>query len=801
MLKNYLLIALRHLSRHRLFATINIFCLSIGIAICLLIANYVIQEKQVNAGLRNVNHQYVLKSKWKVKDMGLPFTVTAPLPKALANSYPALVRNFYRFNPVTTTVTTGTEHFKENIAICDTTLISMYGFRLLHGDPEHAFLNTKSAVITEELARRLFGTTNVLGKTITINNTTQSQQDYTVSAVLATMPRNTVNQLVDRSGYNMFVPFEGNRFFQSESYIDDWANAYIIGMIELTAGTDPKALNGPTKDLLTRHMPDNLKGLVEVELAAMRTYYQKDNDGAVEQMITMLSMIAGFILLMAVINFINISIGTSGYRLKEMGLRKVFGGRQRQLIIQYLVESVVLTIIAALIAFMVHELTRPLFSQILGTTLQPIWQLGLAYSAYIAGSILLLGLIAGFYPAFILASSAITKAVKGTMNTARGGLILRKSLLAVQFTLAIFIFISALNVARQVEYFFNKNVGYDREQLLVITAFPKQWDSSGVLKMESIRDHLAQLPVVKSATISFEIPDRLPPLTTDLLPENNKDNRPVVVPSVSADQHYAATFGIHMEEGSFLSGKEPTQNETEIVLNESAVRALGLSTRTGAIVSMPGGYSFRVTGIVKDFNFSSFHQKIGPLAFIPTKLTRTYRYLTLKLNSHNTAAALATIKNNWQKFSPGSPFEYNFMDEKFASLYESELKLKKAANIATGLNMVIVFMGIFGIVAFTLARRTREIALRKVLGAGVHNILLLFVRDYAVLIILANIIAWPLAYLATDSWLQNYAYRMEPSLTPYLVVGIIITISVFAFVSLQCLHTALTSPVKNLRSE
>jgi ABC-type lipoprotein release transport system permease subunit len=273
------------------------------------------------------------------------------------------------------------------------------------------------------------------------------------------------------------------------------------------------------------------------------------------------------------------------------------------------------------------------------------------------------------------------------------------------------------------------------------------------------------------------------------------------VPTISADDKFAATFGLMLAEGAFHRNLPGTATESEIVLNESAVKALGLNAPVGATVTMPNGFNFKVAGVVKDFNLSSFKDAIGPLAFIPTKLTRSYRYLTLKLNGADLSKEVEEVKRKWQELSPSSPFEYSFMDDNYKALYSSELKLRNAAQLATLLNLVIVFMGIFGIVAFTLARRSREIAIRKVLGADVPNIVRLFLNDYSRLLLLSNIIAWPLAYLCTYKWLLNYSYRVEQNFLPYITVGAVITFTTFLFVTAQCLSTALSNPVKNLRSE
>jgi ABC-type antimicrobial peptide transport system permease subunit len=389
------------------------------------------------------------------------------------------------------------------------------------------------------------------------------------------------------------------------------------------------------------------------------------------------------------------------------------------------------------------------------------------------------------------------------MDAAKGGLFLRKVLLIVQFSLAIIVFISALTVSRQVAYVFNKDLGYNKEQLLVITAFPKQWDTAGVMRMENIKKGLLQLPVVKNASIAFEIPERKPPSTVSLQPLGQQSN-PLIVSEIDADEDYASTFGLQLKAGSFFNHGNGGYIPWQIVLNETAVNLLGLTAESAIgkrIKNTQSSQIYTIAGVIKDYNYASLQQAIEPLAFVHVNDAKGYRYLTLKLNTPDIAKAIDDIRQKWKSLSPNAPFEYTFMDEKFQSLYQSELQLKKAANVATGLNLIIVFLGIFGAVTFTLTKRTKEIAMRKVLGADVKSIILLFMKDYALLIVIANIIAWPLAFAVTNKWLQNYAYRMQQDIIPYLFVCAFTFILAFGLIAAQCFKAAAANPVKSLRTE
>ncbi|MGN6341556.1 MAG: ABC transporter permease [Ginsengibacter sp.] len=801
MFKNYFKIAIRHLTAHKLFSLINILCLAIGITFSIIIGTYILNQEAVNSHLKNLENQYILKSKWKTKDMGLDITTLGPLAKTLKAEYPNLVANYYRYNPVTNVVSAGDKHFKENIAIGDTTFVSMYGLSVLYGNPKQAFQNNNSAVITESMAQKLFGKKDAIGQRISVLTTVNNEhQDYTISAVLKDIFYNSVFNLVGDE-YNVFVPSVGNRYYLGGDGADNWNQVFEVGMVELQKGIFPQNLEKPLKQILAKYTPEAIQQNLQVQLAPVKSYYS--GSSSVQKMITTLSLVAIFILLMAIINFININIGISSYRLKEIGLRKVFGGARRQLIRQFITEALLLTFISAIVSIALYELLRPTFENILNSTFVHFWEFTFYQFLLLTLLVLMVGLVSGIYPAFVLSASNVLHAVKGKMDSAKNGLMLRKILLVVQFTIAIVVFISALNVSKQVSYVFNKDLGYNKDQLMVINALPKQWDSAGVKRMENIKSALQQLSVVKDASLSFEVPDRKPPNAIDLLPVGSGNNQPVFISGTIADKDYAATFGLHLKSGTFFN-QQGTGIPGQVVLNESAAKALGLTDETAIgkqIKWVSANVMLTVSGVVKDYNYSSLQQKIEPVAFTNIEDALAYRFLTVKLNSSNITAAINQVKEKWKSLLPASPFEYTFMDDNFQSLYKSELQLKSAADIATILNLLIVFMGIFGVVAFTLAKRSKEIAVRKVLGAGIKNIILLFIKEYAWLILIANIIAWPLAYTLVNHWLQSYAYRVEQSITPYLFAGGSVFMAAFIFVGLQCLKTASLNPVKNLRSE
>jgi ABC-type antimicrobial peptide transport system permease subunit len=455
-----------------------------------------------------------------------------------------------------------------------------------------------------------------------------------------------------------------------------------------------------------------------------------------------------------------------------------------------------------LLSLIFYSVCRPLFNEILNTTLAALGNFHFMEWIAIAAVVFVVGVLAGIYPAFILSGSEMVSSVKGKLEGTERGMWLRKTLLTAQFTIAIGVFIFSMILSRQVNYFFNNDLGYDKDRLMVITAFPKQWDSVGVAKMESIRNGLLSESVIQDASVSFDIPERTAPNRLAVNPEGRKDNDPLNIESILVDEKYASTYGIHLTEGKFFSNQTGAFVADEAVINESALKSFGWKTAVGKKIRFTDGNpDVVVTGVVKDFHLTSMQETIEPLVFFQVKAGLIFRFITVKLGPGNLVNSIERVKARWKELSPTAPFEFTFMDEKLQSMYQSELQLKKASGIATGLMILIILFGIFGVLALALTKRTKEIAVRKVLGAEIHHIITLFIKQYAALLLISNMIAWPLTFYFCNKWLQQYAYRVNQPMSLYLIAGIFITIIAFALITLQCLKVALSNPVKSLKTE
>jgi putative ABC transport system permease protein len=808
MLRNYFKVAIRHLMRHKLFSILNILCLAIGITFSLVIGMYVLHERSVNTDLSDYRDLYVIKSKWKQELMGIETATLAPLAKTVREQYPQLVNNYYRFFRRDMTISTsGEDHaITEPVTLCDTTLVTMFGFKLLYGVADAAFQNMQSAVVTESFAFKYFGKKDVVGRPLHIFSTggrLDSKTTFVISAVMKDPEENSINDFYDsKQPCQIFVPYESNPM--GVAGFRDWSLYDVSSIVKLQPGVKPEALNRPLADLLNLHLTNVFRNNVTVNLTSLRDFYQVENNGKVEKLTRTLSYISIFILVIAVINFVNIMIGTSGYRLKEIGLRKVFGGRRKQLVIQYICESFALTFIATFFSLLFYEGLRPVAFQLLKTNLPQVWQFGSGEISFLFMLILITGFVSGIYPALVLSGSNMNNAVKGKSDRVKEGTLLKRGLLIVQFAITMIVFIVSLNISRQVSFFLSKDLGYDKSGLLLISTMPGISDStdSYLSKVMAFRDDLRGIANVGSSAISFEIPNGEYADNLNLIPEGSTANDVVSLPYLVTDENYAKTYGLRLKEGRFLDHKALTDTLNEVVVNEAAVKAFGWQSGVGKKVKLAfAGIWVTVVGVVEDFNFFSLRKKVSPLAFANVSNFKRCKYVSVRFRTNNISGMMTGIKDKWNVFFPGKTLEYSFMDDKLKALYTSELQLRTTVNIATAMNMVIVFLSIFGVLVSALHKRAKEMAVRKVLGADTSSIVGIFVREYVYLILLALVIAGPLAYYLTDRWLQDYAYHITQNAIPYIVVAMVILAATTALIAGKCYKVASRNMMNSLRAE
>ncbi|WP_276485902.1 ABC transporter permease [Paraflavitalea pollutisoli] len=798
MWRNFVLLAWRNLIKHKTFSLINILGLSAGIAFVFLIGTYVWGELRVNKSIADNERVYLVRSKWKKPEMGMDLTTLGALGRSLKNDYPGLVESYYRHDGISSIVSRGNKYFREGLQPGDSTFLSITGFPLVQGDARTALHGPNALVLTESKAQKYFGRTDVLGETLTLQSFAGGKQDFVITGVLRDLPYNTINNFTNTKN-EIFLSEQSLRFFGRYEGFQAWQNAYIINYVKLRKGVQPADLQKPIRQLLTSNTTPDIQANLEVYLTPVSDYYLEMNNGLARRMVYTLSMVALFILVMAVINFINITIGNSTTRLKEIGLRKVMGGSRQQLIGQFLTESVVLALLSVVLALSIYQLAYPFCGKMLGRALPSLTAMPMAAMAIPFATALLIGLLAGSYPALILSQQPSVDSLKGKLKTVKEKVIFRRALIALQFTTAIVVFVGAMVVGRQVDYAFNSSLGYDKAQIITATV-PRDWTTTGVHHMETVRNELSRLPEVVSASVSYEIPDGMSGNGGNLYPASGDSIQAVICTGLATDDQYAATYGLTMAAGQYLD-----RDTTKLVINETAARLLGwkdVQTAVGQPVKLVGvRQTLTIGGVVKDFHFESKHVAITPMVISHIRNTATYRYLSFKVKAGNMAKTLSAIEQKWATVLPGAPFDYKFMDDTLGFLYRSEIQLKQAAETATLLAIVIVLLGVLGVVTLSITRRMKEVGIRKVLGASGAQIISLFLQEFAWTIVLANLIAWPLAWWALNNWLGNFVYRIQLNLAPFALVAVVIALLIAAIVSLQTIVRALKNPIRNLRSE
>lgn len=800
MLQNHLKLAYRNLRKNGFYSALNVLGLWAGILFTLLIGVHVWGELQVNQNLRHIDRQYLLTSIWKNPNIGLDITCPGPLGQRLKENYPHLVANYYRWDGIMSGVAKGDKVFRENIHICDSTLIPMFGFELLYGNPNSALTEPFSVVITEQKALKYFGRKDVVGQTLSLQNFAGSSRDFLVTGVLRELPENAVTQLVGTEPNCFFISFRTASYFYQRD-VKDWNAIIYPTYLELQPGVTAADLVKPLQQLIQREGADFEKENLTIRPVALKDYHLQKNKALVKRMLFALVSVGIFILFMAIFNFINLAIGRSGSRIREIGVRKAMGGLKKELAFQFLTESLVLVAIATTLAFLSYPLVRVSFEQVVGKRLSPLSELPPIFVLSPLLMVLVVGILAGLYPALVLASLRTVESLKGKLQTTKS-LNLRKYLVGFQFGIANLVIVAAIVVAAQVKHFFGENIGYKKE--FVVTAqTPRDWSPEGMRKMFTVRDEMAKLPGVRSVSLSFEIPNGNNQGQLSAYRSGADSTSAIVCQQLTTDENYLNTYGIPLLAGKYF--EQDAVNYDKVVLNENSALALGFpdaASAIGQIVRIPGDPEpYIVKGVLKDFHFGSMAAPIQPMLLFSIKSRVLYRYLSFKIAPENVTENLAALQKKWAELMPGSVFEYSFMDEVLAKIYANELQMRRSAYVASAMALFIALLGVLGLVSLNLQRREKEVGVRKVLGASVAGIIGLFLREFLLVLFFAGIVAAPIAWYLLRGWLENYAYHIElsPWVFAFSLVGIALITALL--VGLQSVKTALANPIKALRSE
>lgn len=801
MIKNYFLVAWRNIAKHRFFAMVNIWGLSIGITFVLLIGAYTWGELQVNRFVKNNDRIFLLKSKWANPETGVEFATLGPLTKELQDNYPTLIEKAYSHDGITTVVSVGDKHYREGIHPGDSTFFDVFNLPVAYGDPRTAMDKPNAVVLTEKKAKLYFGKADAVGKLLKIQSFDGRNEDFEVTAVIKDLPFNTVTNYT-KPGNELFMGPAGIRYFGREFGFNSWLSPNIVGYVLLKPGIKPEQLKVPLATLIKTNASSEIQKTLEVYPVALKDIYLGMYKGLAGRMIAIFSFVAMFILLMAIINFVNISIGNSLTRLKEIGVRKAMGGKKRQLVFQFITESVLVVAFSFVVSLGMFFLLKPLFSQMIGKDIPGLSSFPAWFAFLPVFIILFTGALAGLYPAFVLSAQPSVTALKGKLKNIKEKLLFRRALITVQFVTAIVVFIAAIVIDRQVSFFFNSDLGFNKERVITVPV-PRDWTFSGVKHMERMRDEFRTMSEVKDASFSYAIPDGWSNGANMIYRPENDSSTAISSVSVISDERFVATYGIKMSAGAYYTGTQA--DSSKIVINEAAVRALGWKSAAEAINQPVRMHNFSgvmyVSGVTRDFHFGTLRDAISPLCFMTVESMGIYRFISFRLNAGNTSKQIAALQNKWGQVFPDTPFDFKFLDDSIAQLYETETQMQKAARAATIVSLMIVLLGVLGIVTLSIARRNKEMGIRKVLGASVLNIITLFVKEFSWIIVASNMVAWPLSWYLLHTWLMDYAYRINIGAGPFLIVGVLLMLLVAFVIIGMTRKLATTNPVKSLRTE
>ncbi|MDQ3291057.1 MAG: ABC transporter permease [Bacteroidota bacterium] len=785
MLKNYLKIAVRNLLRNRVFSIINISGLALGMTCSILIMLWVQDERSFNRFHTKIDRLYRVM---EVQHYGgnEDFTIDAtpgPLAANLPNDFPEIAQAVSILSGFNVLFTHENQALKQEGTYASPDFFQIFSFEFTQGNPQTALVQPNSVAISESMAQKYFRSTNVVGKTIKVNN----KDTYQITGVFKDVPKNSSLQ------FEWVMPFKD--FEKDNDWVKEWGNNGPRTYVLLKSNANLANVNRKIEHYLPTKQKDST---IDLFLQPVKDMYLHGNfktskvpvGGRIEY-VRLFSIVAVFILVIACINFMNLATARSARRAKEVGVRKVIGAAKRDLIGQFIGESLLITLLAIVFSLVLAQLLLPVFNQLTGKFISipyssPQFILAILLIAVITG------LLSGSYPAMFLSSFEPVKVLKGTLRFSNSSVWFRKGLVVFQFILSSVLIVSALVVYSQVQYIRNKNLGLNRENVVYLFLEGKLKEHVPAFKTDLLRSS-----AIRQVAASNQNPLMVGSSTGAVEWSGKAPNADVLFSVASSDYDYLHTKGIQLKAGRDFSPEFGTDT-SNFVINEEAARLMNMPNPVGQKIKLYGKEG-RIIGLIKDFHSSSLHNSMQPLImFLNPKYVD---YIFVRLAAGKTSAGLAHLEKLAKQYNPGYPFEYHFLDEDFEKMYQGEAIVGKLAYYFAFLAIFISCLGLFGLALFTAEQRTKEIGIRKVLGASVLNITSMLSKDFLKLVLLANIIAWPLAAYAKHRWLQNYEYRTDLTWWVFALAGVATLVIALLTVSYHAVRTAIINPVTSLRSE
>jgi hypothetical protein len=781
MIKNYLKIALRNMMRHKGYSSINIFGLAIGMACSILILLWAQDELSYDKFHQNYHRLYRVEQD---VDLGGGKTVSihtaaAAVGPALKNEFPEIVNSARCFLiPRRVPVAYGDNIFNEEVRFADASIFEIFTFPLKKGHPQSPFKGPNSIVISETIAYKYFGNEEPLGKTLEITKDT-----FMVTAVMEDIPLNSSLR------FDILLPLDYLK--KGGRDLNDWGSNDFLTYVLLRENTRSQEVSAKISDRQSREVDYTTKMFFN-PLSGIYLYFTSGYGSRIQNIYIFL-IVAFAILIIACINFMNLTTARYGHRAKEVGLRKVVGAGKKEMIWQFFGESLVMVFFALALGILLVLLLLPLFNNLVAKQLTLNITENLQTLIGLAGILLVTGLISGSYPALFLSSFQPVTVLKESIKSGSKGALFRKILVIFQFSLSIILIISTILIYRQLGFMQNMDLGLDKDNVICLQAGS---ETSAIY--ESMKNEWLKNPNILNVTTSFSKPSRIGMFDGNWEWEGKPPDTKVEINKTWVGYDFLDTFKIELPDGRFYSKKFSGDVSNSIVINEQLAKIIGPGSPVGKQF-WRGDDKKTIIGVIKEFHYLPLHKKIGPMML---HLRPGYfRYIFIRVAPGNFSNTLGYLENVFKRINPGSPFEFSFLDEEYDKMYRNEERMGKIFNYFALLAIFISCLGLFGLASFTAEQRTKEIGIRKVLGSSVKGIVLLLSKDFAGWVLAANLVAWPIAYYVMKSWLQGFAYKTGFGIWIFVLSGAIALTVALVTVSYQAIKTAMKNPVNALKYE
>jgi ABC-type antimicrobial peptide transport system permease subunit len=785
MFKNYFKTGLRNIRRNKGYSVLNIMGLAVGLAVCILIFLWVQEELSYDRFHVNADRIFrMIEFEYLSNGEELAYSQQGPeLAAVLKSDFPEIEEST-RFDTMgNRLVRSGDRQFYENaFAFADPQFLTMFTFPLKEGDPNTALADPSSMIISERMAKKYFDRQDPMGKILRVDN----QMDFVITGILENIPSNSHLQ------FDFLAQFESIKHFGQE--VTGWGSYYLDTYVLLNENVDYRELDPKIKEIAAKYtegsvLYEKLQPLSRIRLFS-NAILTPQGEGDIKYVV-IFSLIAIFILLNACINFMNLTTARSGQRAREISMRKVVGARRQELVRQFFGESILMAFISLIFAVGLVYLLLPGFNQLSGKAMTfgifQHWHVILG----LLGITLSAGLIAGIYPSLFLSSFQPAAVLKSGRDSGQRGGGFRRVLVIFQFVMTTILIVGTVGVYQQMNFLRSQNLGYDKDHVMCLR-LPRDLEP----KIDLIETTLERNPSVLSTAAASTVPGKRGALFTMENWEGRDSEDRIEMGLVNVDTGFLSTFKLEMAQGRFFSKDFPTDKEEAVVVNEAAVRAMGMENPIGKRIA---GGEARIIGVVKDFNIRTLHHKVAPLTMVMNDLR--LRHLFVKIVGTDIPRTISSVEATWRSLAPDYPFEFQFLDESLEELYQADRRLGNIINAFAGLALFVACLGLFGLASFVAERRTKEIGIRKVLGASIPVIFYLLARDFIKWIVIANVIAAPLAAYSMTKYLNIYAYHTSLGPVLFLIPAVMILVVALLTVSWQALRAAAADPVRSLRYE